>query len=123
VVSDRLPLTGGWTITDADETAIEQVPAQAWTDSPHQDGSATSTAHVAELTGLNQRLDNWNGTLRLTARRTEPPAPARQPAKWSAHARRGPGDLARPQRHVAIQRPKPAENGQSETVRQGAEPL
>ncbi|MEV6343299.1 IS1380 family transposase [Actinoplanes sp. NPDC051851] len=66
--------TVGWTITDADETAIEQVPADAWTDGLNQDGTATGTAHVAELTGLNQRLDRWNGKLRLTVRRTKPSA-------------------------------------------------
>ncbi|PRY12441.1 DDE family transposase [Pseudosporangium ferrugineum] len=66
--------TVGWTITDADETAIDQVPADAWTDSLAQDGTAAEKAHVAELTGLNQRLDNWNGRLRLTVRRTKPSA-------------------------------------------------
>jgi len=66
--------TVGWTITDADETAIAQLPDDAWTDSLHQDGTATSDAHVAELTGLNQRLDNWTGRLRLTVRRTKPSA-------------------------------------------------
>jgi hypothetical protein len=66
--------TVGWTITDADETAIDQVPADAWTDSLNQDGTATATAHVAELTGLNQRLAAWKGTLRLTVRRTKPSA-------------------------------------------------
>jgi hypothetical protein len=66
--------TVGWTITEADETAIEQLPAEAWTDSVAQDGTATEKAHTAELTGLNQRLDNWNGKLRLIARRTKPSA-------------------------------------------------
>ncbi|ASW57342.1 IS1380 family transposase [Plantactinospora sp. KBS50] len=66
--------TVGWTITAADETAIEQVPADAWTDSLHQDGTATGTAHVAELTGLNPRLAGWTGTLRLLVRRTRPSA-------------------------------------------------
>lgn len=66
--------TVGWTITDADETAIEQVPADAWTDSLGQDGTAIGDAHVAELTGLNTRLHAWTGTLRLTVRRTRPSA-------------------------------------------------
>ena len=66
--------TVGWTITDADETAVEQLPATAWTDSLQQDGTAIEKAHTAELTGLNQRLDNWNGTLRLIVRRTKPSA-------------------------------------------------
>jgi hypothetical protein len=64
--------TVGWTITEADETAIEQLPETAWTDSLQPDGTATDKAHTAELTGLNQRLDN--GKLRLIARRTRPSA-------------------------------------------------
>jgi len=64
--------TVGWTITGADETAIEQLPETAWTDGLGQDGTATTTAHAAELTGLDQRLGNWNGKLRLIARRTKP---------------------------------------------------
>jgi hypothetical protein len=66
--------TVGWTITDADETAIEALPETAWTDSLGQDGTALEKAHTAELTGLNQRLDNWNGKLRLIVRRTKPSA-------------------------------------------------
>ena len=66
--------TVGWTITEADETAIEQLPQTAWTDSLQPDGTATDKAHTAELTGLNQRLDNWNGKLRLIVRRTRPSA-------------------------------------------------
>jgi hypothetical protein len=66
--------TVGWTITDADETAIAALPASAWTDSLAQDGTATDQAQVAELTGLNQRLDTWPGGLRLIARRTRPAA-------------------------------------------------
>lgn len=33
--------TVGWTITELDETAIEQLPTTAWTDSLQQDGTAT----------------------------------------------------------------------------------
>jgi len=67
--------TIGWTITDADETAIAGLPETAWTDSLGQDGTATTgQAHTAELTGLNQRLDNWNTGLRLIVRRTRPSA-------------------------------------------------
>jgi len=64
--------TVGWTITAADEAAIEALPADAWTSSLEQDGTATDQAHVAELTGLNQRVDNWIDGLRLTVRRTKP---------------------------------------------------
>jgi hypothetical protein len=63
--------TVGWTITDADETAIAALPEGAWTASPQQDGEATDTAGVAELTGLNQRT-GWLPTLRLVCRRTRP---------------------------------------------------
>jgi hypothetical protein len=66
--------TVGWTITDVDETAIEQLPATAWTDSLRQDGTATGQAHTAELTGLNQRVEAWTKGLRLIARRTKPSA-------------------------------------------------
>ncbi|MFV2096625.1 IS1380 family transposase [Micromonospora sp. LOL_014] len=66
--------TVGWTITDTDETAIAQLPETAWDDSLQQDGTAVEKAHVAELTGLNRRLDNWNGKLRLLVRRTRPSA-------------------------------------------------
>ncbi|MFV2023807.1 transposase [Micromonospora sp. LOL_013] len=67
--------TVGWAITDADETAIARLPETAWTDSLGQDGTATTgQAHTAELTGLDQRLDNWNTGLRLIVRRTRPSA-------------------------------------------------
>ncbi|MGX6607352.1 IS1380 family transposase [Micromonosporaceae bacterium Da 78-11] len=66
--------TVGWTITDTDENAIGALPAHAWTDSLAQDGTATDQAQVAELTGLNQRVDKWTGGLRLIVRRTRPAA-------------------------------------------------
>lgn len=66
--------TVGWTITEADETAVTALPEDAWTSSLEQDGTATDQAQVAELTGLNQRLDNWTDGLRLIVRRTRPAA-------------------------------------------------
>lgn len=66
--------TVGWTVTAADETAIGQVPVNAWSDSLNQDRTVTDDAHVAELTGLNTRLAGWTGTLRLLVRRTKPSA-------------------------------------------------
>ena len=66
--------TVGWTITDADETAIAALPEQAWSSSLRQDGTATDTAQVAELTGLNTRLGGWPAGLRLLVRRTRPAA-------------------------------------------------
>ena len=66
--------TVGWTITDADETAIASLTGQAWTDSLRQDGTATDQAQAAELTGLNQRVGTWTPRLRLIVRRTRPTA-------------------------------------------------
>jgi hypothetical protein len=66
--------TVGWTITDADETAIAGLPVDAWTDSLHQDGTATDLAQAAELTGLNSRVGAWIAGLRLIVRRTRPTA-------------------------------------------------
>jgi hypothetical protein len=34
-------LAVGWKITDADETALAELPEHAWTDSLQQDGTAT----------------------------------------------------------------------------------
>jgi Transposase DDE domain group 1 len=66
--------TVGWTITQVDEDAIAALPADAWTDSLNQDGTATTTAGVAELTGLDTRAAAWLPGLRLIARRTKPAA-------------------------------------------------
>jgi len=66
--------TVGWTITNADETAIAGLTEQAWSDSLRQDGTATDQAQAAELTGLNQRVGTWTPGLRLIVRRTRPTA-------------------------------------------------
>ncbi|MFC8845394.1 MULTISPECIES: hypothetical protein [unclassified Micromonospora] len=66
--------TVGWTITEVDETAIAALPVDAWTDSLRQDGEATATAGVAEITGLDTRAEKWLPGLRLTMRRTKPAA-------------------------------------------------
>lgn len=66
--------TVGWTITDADETAIAALPTDAWTSSLNQDGTATDLAQVAELTGLNRRVEAWISGLRLIVRRSKPSA-------------------------------------------------
>jgi hypothetical protein len=66
--------TVGWSITDADETAIAALPTDAWTASLQPDGTATDQAQVAELTGLNPRVGNWPAGLRLIVRRTKPSA-------------------------------------------------
>jgi hypothetical protein len=74
--------TVGWTITDVDEDAIAALPAQTWTDSLNQDGTVTTTAGVAELTGLDTRAAAWLPGLRLIVRRTKPAA--RHKAKLTA---------------------------------------
>ena len=66
--------TVGWAITDVDEAAIAALPDDAWTDSLRQNGEATATAGVAELTGLDARAEKWLPGLRLTVRRTYPAA-------------------------------------------------
>ncbi|HKT00124.1 MAG TPA: IS1380 family transposase, partial [Rugosimonospora sp.] len=66
--------TVGWTITDVDEQAIAALPAEAWTDSLNQDGTAATAAGVAELTGLDARAGAWLPGLRLITRRTKPAA-------------------------------------------------
>jgi hypothetical protein len=74
--------TVGWTITELDENAIAALSAEAWSDSPHQDGTATTAAGVAELTDLNARVATWLPGLRLIVRRTKPAA--RHKAKLTA---------------------------------------
>jgi hypothetical protein len=64
--------TVGWTITEVDEDAIADLPTAAWTDTLDQAGTATATAQVAEVTGLNTRADRWTRGLRLLVRRTKP---------------------------------------------------
>ena len=64
--------TCGWMITDADEGAIRQVPADAWKPGTGQDGSAEDDKDVAEITRLMSRAGNWPGGLRWIARRVKP---------------------------------------------------
>ncbi|MFJ2028695.1 transposase [Streptosporangium sp. NPDC087985] len=61
----------GWKITDADEVAIAALPATAWEDALHQDGTVNSACQVAELTGLNTRT-GWPRRMRLLVRHTRP---------------------------------------------------
>jgi hypothetical protein len=64
--------TCGWTIMDADEDAIRQLPAAAWQPGTAQDGAAEDDKDVAEITGLMTRAGNWPGGLRWIARRVKP---------------------------------------------------
>ena len=78
--------TVGWTITATDEAAIAVLPETDWADSLRQDATATTTAGVAELTGLDARAEAWTPGLRLIARRTKPSA--RHQAKLTALERK-----------------------------------
>jgi hypothetical protein len=68
----KVLFTCGWTITAADEDAIRQVPAGAWTPGIAQDGEAEGDKDVAEVTGLMTRAGNWPQGLRWIARRVRP---------------------------------------------------
>ena len=67
----RVYYTLGWTITDADETAIAALPTAAWSPGLHQDGEVQPDVAVAELTGLSRRA-GWPKAQRLIVRRTRP---------------------------------------------------
>jgi len=68
----KVLFTCGWTILDADEDAIRQVPQDAWKPGICQDGTAEEDKDVAEITGLMTRAGNWPGGLRWIARRVRP---------------------------------------------------
>jgi hypothetical protein len=64
--------TCGWMITDADEQAIQLLPAAAWHAGLDQDGTVQEDKHVAEITHLTSRAAGWPAGLRWIARRTKP---------------------------------------------------
>ncbi|MFG1941335.1 hypothetical protein [Nonomuraea sp. NPDC048826] len=64
--------TVGWKITGTDESAIAKLPATAWQAAVRQDGEVHPHAHVAELTGLDERAALWG--VRLLVRRVRPSA-------------------------------------------------
>jgi Transposase DDE domain group 1 len=64
--------TSGWMITEADEQAIELLPATAWQAAVDQDGVAQPDKHVAEITRLLSRAAGWPDGLRWIVRRTKP---------------------------------------------------
>ena len=68
----KVLFTCGWTIMDADEDAIRQLPAAAWKPGITQDGRAEQDKDVAEITGLTTRAGNWPDGLRWIARRVKP---------------------------------------------------
>ena len=68
----KVLFTCGWSIMDADEDAIRQLPAAAWKPGITQDGRAEQDKDVAEITGLTTRAGNWPDGLRWIARRVKP---------------------------------------------------
>jgi Transposase DDE domain group 1 len=50
--------SAGWSCTDRETHAIEQLPAQAWTPAIEQNGEPVQNAFVADLTGLLD-LEGW----------------------------------------------------------------
>ena len=64
--------TCGWMITQADEDAIRNVPADAWKPGIAQDGTLEEDKAVAEITGLMSRAGNWPDGLRWIVRRVKP---------------------------------------------------
>jgi len=59
-------------ITDSDQAAIAQVPADAWKPGIGQDGTLEEDKAVAEITGTMSRAGNWPEGLRWIARRVKP---------------------------------------------------
>ena len=72
----RVEYSIGWSITEAERTAITALPASAWTPALATDGNLREGAEVAELTGL-LTLTNWPTGARVVVRR-EPPHPGAQ---------------------------------------------
>ena len=73
--------TVGWTITDADEIAIEALPETAWTDSLGQDGTATEKAH----TRGTDRPQPASGQLERQATADRPAHETLRPAREEPH--------------------------------------
>jgi hypothetical protein len=51
--------TCGWMITDSDQAAVAQAPADAWKPGIGQDGTLQEDKAVAEISGLMSRAGNW----------------------------------------------------------------
>jgi Transposase DDE domain group 1 len=66
----KVYFTSGFPITEADENAIGQLPAEAWGPAFDQDGEPDEHAEVAELTGISPRT-GW-GQVRFIVRRVKP---------------------------------------------------
>lgn len=70
-VRRRVEYSIGWSITEAERTAITALPASAWTPALAADGGVRQGAEVAELTGLLS-LTGWPAGARVVVRRERP---------------------------------------------------
>ena len=61
----------GWSVGEAERTAITALPATAWTPASAADSGVRESAEVAELTGL-LNLTGWPQTMRVIVRRERP---------------------------------------------------
>lgn len=81
----RIEYSVGWPQDERTQTAIEQLPAQAWSLGLAADGKPEPDAGVADLTGIlrhsrdGDRLQAWPADMRVIARRTR--RPLTKPAK------------------------------------------
>lgn len=72
----RVEYSIGWPLDERTRSAIEQLPAAAWTARISADGRAEPSEQVADLTGLlrhgpaGDRLEGWPEDLRVIASRT-----------------------------------------------------
>ncbi len=72
----RVEYSIGWPVDDRTRSAIDQLPAGAWSPGLAADGKPEPKAQVADLTGLlrrslaGDRLNGWPADLRVIARRT-----------------------------------------------------
>ncbi len=67
----RLQYSVGYTLTETTATAVDLIPAQAWTPAYNSDGDVRDGAWVAELTGLIDLTDRPPG-MRVIVRKERP---------------------------------------------------
>jgi len=67
----RVEYSIGWSISEAERTAINQIPTSGWTTAINADGHPRDGAAVAELTGL-LGLTGWPAGMRVIVRRERP---------------------------------------------------
>ena len=67
----RVQYSIGWSIGEAERTAIRTLPEHGWSTAINADGGVRDGAHVAELTGL-LTLTGWPDGMRVIVRRERP---------------------------------------------------